>query len=310
MDRSNLLEKLTPYVEQPQQLSDTLINAAIRLLRGFMRLFIGRITFDVLVEIMRRIAVEEGCRRVAAENNGKVILSRVAMLTGVRMQQVKELMNEPFSCDESDLTLESRILNRWANDPSYRDPSTNEPIDLLVLGSGRTFQRLVTSVAGRGVTTQTALDRLLENGHVEIINNHWVRLLNPYWTIIKGTDCEMLDVGSFSIENQINTIIHNIEATSSDQRWVQRFSWSVALPQEKIQDLRTDLADALKNYHEDCKRIIRNHEDTSQPEFNTVLVGAGLYYWQRQPNESLNGLYIDIEHHPKIKLDLFNQKRD
>ena len=104
--------------------------------------------------------------------------------------------------------------------------------------------------------------------------------------------------------------IHNMEESSTDHRWVQRFSWSVALPQNKIQDLRTDLNEALKKYHEECKYIIRGHEDKSQQEFNTILVGAGVYYWQRQPNESLNGLYVEIEHHPKVKLDLFNRKRD
>lgn len=310
MNQTNLAEKIEPSVDQTKQLSDKLVNAAVRVLRGFMRLFIGRITFEVMVDILRRIAVEEGCRRVAAENNGKVILSRVAMLTGVRMQQVKELMNEPFSCEESDLTLESRLLNRWAKDPMYRDPGSDQAVDLLILGSGRTFQRLVTSVAGRGVTTQTALDSLLDQGHVEVIDNHWVRLVNPYWSVIGKNDCEMLDVGSFSIENHINTILHNVEAEQAEQRWLQRFSWSVALPEQHIAPLRLELSDALRRHHEECKQIIRKHEDHQQQDFNQVLVGAGMYYWERMPNESLNGLYIDIEHHPKIKLDLFNQQRE
>ncbi|GAB4189983.1 MAG: hypothetical protein Tsb002_17520 [Wenzhouxiangellaceae bacterium] len=270
-------------------------------------MFTGRIAFDVMVDIMRRLAVEEGCRRIAKENNGKVILSRVAMLTGVRMQQVKELMNQPFNCDECDLTLESRILTRWDNDPLYQDSKTGKPTDLLILGSGMTFQRLVTSVAGRGVTTQTALDRLLENNHVEIINDHWVRLLNPYWTLIKQNDFDMLDVGSFSIENQLNTIIHNLEEPNPEKRWTHRFSWSVSLPEENIEALTEELKVALRDYHESCKAIIRKHEAHDQQFFNKVLVGAGLYFWKKQPNENH---FSSDHHHPAVKLDLFNQHRE
>lgn len=288
-------------------LSDKLVNSAVRLLRGFMRLFIGRIAFDVMVDIMRRIAVEEGCRRIARENNGKVILSRVAMLTGVRMQQVKELMNQPLACDESDLTLESRILTRWANDPLYLNQATGQPVDLLILGSGQTFQRLITSVAGRGVTTQTALDRLLENGHVQIFNEHWVRLLNPYWSVIKKNDCEMLDVGTFSVENQINTLIHNVEETDPDKRWVQRFTWSVALPQEQIPKLEDELNHALREYHEQCKLIIRRYEDKTENNFNRTLVGAGLFFWQRHPDDN----YLEkVDLQSDKRLVLYHQHRD
>lgn len=260
-------------------LSEQLLTSATRVLRGFVRLFITRMTFDVMVDMLRRIMVEEGCRMVAKENGGKVILSRVALLTGIRTQAIKELRRQPLQCDESDLTLEARILAIWANDPKYRNPETDQPMELIIHGGGCTFQRLVSSVAGRGVTTQTVLERLLENNNIEIVNEHWVRLLTPQWRFVRRVESDMLDAGSFHAENVLSTLVHNM--TQPDHRWVERSVWSVSLPDEQVEHLREVLNQAMKSFYEETAMTIRKHEDKDRIDLNSTLVGMGLCYWER-----------------------------
>lgn len=278
------------------ELSTQLVTSATRILRGFVKLFMGRMTFDVMVDILRQVMVEEGSKRVAEENDGKVILSRVSLLTGIRTQSIKELQQETQYGQINDLTLEARILAAWANDTQYHDPRTNKPAELIIHGGGCTFQRLVSSVAGRGVTTQTVLERLEASGNVEVVNEHWVRLLNPNWIYIKTIESEMLDAGSFNAESQLSTILHNLNSTAD--RWVERSAWGVSVPRERIPELRKVMNQALKDFYKSGAVQINELEDPGMVSAGEVLSGFGVYYWERDSDKTkidAEPIYIDRE---------------
>lgn len=265
------------------QLSEQLMNSATRILRGFVRIFMGRMTFDVMVDLLRQVMVEEGSRRVAAENDGKVILSRVSLLTGIRTQAIKDIQRqEPAEAGSAsyDLTIEGRILAIWAKDTQYTDPKTGQPMELIIHGGGCTFQRLVSSVAGRGVTTQTVLERLEASGNVEVVNEHWVRLVNPLWMYIKNYESQMLEAGSFNAENHLATLCHNLDAP--DARWTERSVWSVSLPDELLPDLRCVLNQSLIDFYDSMASEIRKHEDQNMSKENETSAGIGVYYWERE----------------------------
>lgn len=186
--------------------SEIVVNSAINVLRVFVCLFMGRMSCDMMLGLLRRVLVEEACRKVAVENNGKVILSRVALLTGVRTQNINELADQPLQCTEADLVPEAMILSRWANDPRYRHPESDRPIDLLIYGTGLTFQRLVSAVAGRGVTTQTVLEKLERNGNISFLNEHWLRLENPRWRLLEPDEAHDIEAASQAIAAQFSSM--------------------------------------------------------------------------------------------------------
>lgn len=272
-----------PQLSSTQTDSDKIINALDRMLTGIVRLFIGRITFDVLLERLKYVMVKEGCRRVAKENGGKIVKSRVALLTGIRTDQIGRSLQDSTEQDLSisNLTLEARILNAWDKDSLYRDNNTGKTEDLHIYGNGRTFQRLVSIHAGRGVTAQTVLDSLIKAGNIEIINQHWVRLLDPNWYHLSSDEGNMLNEASFAVTNLLNTIDwnhHNLE--QADQKRLQRMVWSVSLPTKRIPTLRRRLNTVLKNCLDASRLEIRQQEDQEQSDYNQVLVGAGLYLWE------------------------------
>lgn len=295
------------------QLSEQLVNSATRILRGFARIFMGRMTFDVMVDILRQVMVEEGSRRVAAENDGKMILSRVSLLTGIRTQAIKEIQQQHDAPNGAayDLTIEGRILAIWANDKQYRDANTGQPMELIIHGGGCTFQRLVSSVAGRGVTTQTVLERLEASGNVKVVNEHWVRLVNPRWIYIQNYQSQMLEAGSFNAENHLTTLQHNLD--QPEDRWTERSVWSVSLPPEKIPELREVLNNALKDFYHASADLIREREDEQMPQVNETLAGVGMFYWQRNENYSqpdCDPLLEDKHYHTVLKPIICMEKGD
>ncbi|MCG8464948.1 MAG: DUF6502 family protein [Xanthomonadales bacterium] len=267
------------------QLSEQLTTAATRILRGFVKIFMGRMTFDVMVDLLRQVMVEEGSRRIAAENDGKVILSRVSLLTGIRTQAIKDIQRQQSESTSAphDLTIEGRILAIWSNDKQYLDPKTGQPMELIIHGGGCTFQRLVSSVAGRGVTTQTVLERLEASGNVEVVNEHWVRLVNPRWIYIQNFQSQMLEAGSFNAENHLTTLQHNLD--TPDERWTERSVWSVSAPAELVPELREVLNEALKDYYHKAAALIREREVENMSQVNETLSGVGFYYWQRDEQQ-------------------------
>lgn len=263
-------------------LSDQLLNSALRVLRGFARLFVGRMSVDVMIELLNRAVIEEGCRRVARDNQGKVVKSQVALLTGVKAERIKD-SNTTMNYDDANLTIEARILKAWASSPEYRDKKTGETQELLIFGGGHTFQRLVANMAGRGVTVQTVLNRLSENGNVKIVNEHWVMLVDPDWRFLLPVENDMLNIGSFAVENLLKTIDWNYHhLTELEQRRLERGGWSVTLPEEKIPALREELNKMLRECHFNCLRTIRKYEDPGLVGYNSTLVGFNMYYWERE----------------------------
>lgn len=267
-------------------LTEAVVHSAIRILRGFVRLFMGRMSFDVMHDLLRRIHVEEGCRRVAAENNGKVILSRVALLTGVRTQIVKDLATTDLQCTEEDLVPEAMILARWANEAHYRHPENDRPVDLLIYGTGLTFQRLVSAVAGRGVTTQTVLDRLVKNGNVSIFNEHWVRLENAHWSFIEQDEERYIEVASQSLAAHLATLRNNLEGLQSTQeKWFERRVGSVHIPVSQLADVRASIAAILSQQKETICHELRDRERKGAAEpVRHVTVG----YFYSEMEEAFN----------------------
>lgn len=147
------------------------------------RRFVGLVGVDIAMQLLRQAWLEEAATKVAHEH-GRVIYSRVALLAGGSTRCIPELQTKALFTQQTPLTSAARIIHVWANDAAYHEPQKGQPAVLLIHGCGVTFERLVTSAAGRGITPQTVLEVLMSAGLVRIENGHWVRLISTDWQAI------------------------------------------------------------------------------------------------------------------------------
>lgn len=267
--------------------TDWLIKSVYRMLRPVVRLLINRITCDALLDVVRRIYVDE-CSKILAqemgganERQGKVTLSSLALRTGMDSRMINKLMATQPSYAPEELSREAAILARWASDPLYVAPENNLPKDLIIYGHGPTFQGLVTRAAGRNVTVNTVLDRLLEGGNVEMIDEFHVRLTNRFFSLGSKNEKPLIEVGSKAVGRLVNTIQHNVShcALEPDEKWFQQARFSYSIPVEALPTYRRAVRDSLEKAMSEVEAVIDTF-DTAGSHGEVITAGVGAYYWE------------------------------
>lgn len=266
--------------------SEKTVLAATKILGCIIDLLIEFMSGPVLNDLFKQVLVDRWYCKLQKDNSGgKVTLSQLTFYTGLDSRQVKRLIERPIQCTETDISTEAMLLNRWARDPNLRDAATGLPRDLPIYGYSGTFQGLISAVVGRGVTPQTVLDRLTHNGNVEVVNDHWVRLISPDWRIIEDKQSDMLNSASFSIISLVHTIRHNLANYDNyEQRWLERYTYSVRLPGHKTALLNKLIQDLLNGQKCEVATLLREHESMDVND-NSRTIGVGYYYWEGIPNE-------------------------
>lgn len=267
--------------------TDWLIKSVYRMLRPIVRLLINRIACDALLDVVRRIYVDECTKILSVEQDktgekaSKVTLSALALRTGMDSRMINKLMATQPSYAPEEISREAAILARWVSDPMYVDETTGQPRDLLIYGHGPTFQGLVTRAAGRNVTVNTVLDRLLEGGNVEVINEFHVRLTNRLFSLGSKSERPLVEVGSKAVGRLVNTIHHNITscATDPDEKWFQQARFSYSIPVEVLPVYRVAIRTSLEKAMAEVEAVIDTF-DSTVCSGETVTAGVGAYYWE------------------------------
>lgn len=269
-----------------QQAADTgwLIKAVERMFRPMVRLLVGRMSCNVVVDLIKQLFVHEAKRKLQLEErNRRVTKSALALMTGLdtRMITALEVANHDYSF--TDLSPEAAVLEIWANDKTYLDLESGNPRILPIYGRGLSFQTLVTRTVGRNVTCPTVLDRLVESGNVEVVNDNFVALKEKYFSPIKESERTALDAGSFAVNRLASTIEHNMESQSaSNEKWLQQDRWSRKIPAENLPAFRRELRELLDRHIVETEQVMEPHEDPVSTETH-CQAGIGWYYWEQSP---------------------------
>ncbi|GAB4185096.1 MAG: hypothetical protein Tsb002_08560 [Wenzhouxiangellaceae bacterium] len=264
--------------------TDWLIKSVYRILRPIVRLLINRIACDALLDVVRRIYIDE-CTRLLegdSDKSGKVTMSALALRTGMDSRMINKLMSSCPTYPPEEISREAAVLARWASDPMYLDPDTGQPKDLLIYGHGPTFQGLVTRAAGRNVTVNTVLDRLVESGNVETLDEFHVRLIDRLFSLGSTAERPLYEVGSASINGFISTIEYNIlHASSPDDKWFQQRRYSHSIPRDKLPEFRQAMRETLERLACECESTVDEYDKPSaQANDDVVTAGFGAYYWE------------------------------
>jgi hypothetical protein len=267
--------------EQDQDIS-WLIEAMTRMVRPIVRFAVGRVSCAALVNLIREIYVEEAKTYLQTENpDRKVTRSALALLCGMDGRAIKAFEeNDDRAYAPSDVCSEAHILEMWNNDPVFLDDSGG-PAELLIHGPQGTFQRLVSRAAGRAVTPQTALDRLLESGNVELTDNETrVRLIDPFYKPVKDSEKTAIEAGSLAINRLGRSVVHNTSRVQAGQpSWLQQDRWSFRIPRDRLEIIRAEVRSILERHIVEMEQYLES-EEKDPSEATESSVGIGWYYWE------------------------------
>lgn len=268
-----------------------LVEAMTRMIRPIVRFAIGRVSCAALVNVVREIYVEEARQYLKQQNpDRKVTRSALALLCGMDGRAIKTFEDLPErSYAASDVCSEASILEMWNVDEAFTDPSSGDPAELLIHGPHGTFQRLVSRAAGRAVTPQTALERLLDSGNVELSDDETrVRLIDPFYMPVKDSERTAIEASSLAINRLGKSLIHNLDRLSSnDAPWLQQDRWSVRIPVSRLEAIRAGIRKLLQRHILEVEACMET-EEKKPAESTECAVGVGWYYWE-SPTEPAQG---------------------
>lgn len=269
-----------------QRAQDTgwLITSVERMLRPMVRLLVGRMSCNVVVDLIKQIYVQEAKRRLLTEDpERRVTKSALALMTGLDTRMITALEGATHEYSFTDLSPESAVLEIWANDKTYLELETGEPRILPIYGRGLSFQTLVTRTIGRNVTCPTVLDRLVESGNVEVVDDNFVALKERYFAPIKESERTALDAGSFAVNRLASTIEHNMASQSAgSDKWLQQDRWSRKIPLDRLPAFRRELRVLLDRHIVETEQVMEPHEEPVSNESH-YQAGVGWYYWEQSP---------------------------
>jgi hypothetical protein len=261
-----------------------LVDAISRMVRPIVRFSIGRISCSALVDLVRLTYVQEARNHLQEENpDKKVTRSALALLCGMDGRAIKTFEdNANREYVASDVCSEATILGVWKNDDTFRDPDTGEPAALLIHGPHGTFQRLVTRAAGRAVTVQTALEKLVDSGNVSLSEDGTrVTLIDPVYQPVKHSERAAIEASSLALSRLGATLKHNIDRFDKNQSpWLQQDRWCTRIPTERLDVIRAEMRAVLNRHILEIEEYLDNEEKpASEPEDS--MVGVGWYYWEK-----------------------------
>lgn len=266
-----------------------LVDAIMRMIRPIVRFAVGRVSCNALVNLIREAYVMEAREHLRAQHpDRRVTRSALALLCGMDGRAIKFFEeNEDREYVPSDVCSEAAILEMWNQDEAFVDPEAGEPAELLIHGPHGTFQRLVSRAAGRAVTPQTALDRLLESGNVELCDEDTrVRLIDPFYKPVKDSEKTAIEAGSLAVNRLGRAVVHNTSRSQGEHPpWLQQDRWSRRIPAERLDLIREEIRQTLHRHISEVEHQLEAEErkPSEQDEFS---VGIGWYYWEDAPGDS------------------------
>ena len=181
---------------------------------------------------------------------------------------------------------EAAILERWSKDTELRSKHTGKPMDLPIFGKDGSFQSLVNRHAGRGISPQTALDRLQATGNVQVINKHFLRMVDPIWRFIEDNEDECLDYGTQSLASLADCIENNlIHRHEPDKKFTERRICSFRIEDNLANKRR--ISQLLLAQKEEMIQLMKSLEKDNEHEPETII-GTGYYFWSTKGCQTSN----------------------
>ena len=256
--------------------------AILRVLRPLIRLLLRHgVPFGTFADLAKRVYVE-----VAIDEFGipgrKQTHSRVSVLPGLSRKEVLRVtrLERPDDAETADrYHRAARVISGWLRDGRYGD-GTGNPAALPVEGEGADFSGLVKEYSG-DVPHRAILDELLRVGAADRTEDGKVRLLARAYIPVAG-DEEKLEILGADVSFLIGTIDHNLRAEPG-KTFFQRKTMYDNLPDEAVEELRSDLAARAERFLEQADRRLSECDRDVHPETPGTgrrRAGIGIFWFE------------------------------
>jgi len=266
--------------QKSPSISGSPVSDALRLvLRRIVRLLVGSVSFPALLEILKKIYVEEAERKLAREGT-RPTKSALALLTGLDTRVVSNVLNSDLdsSLDPTSFSAESALLDMWANDTFFKEDD-GKPAILPLEGRGRTFQGLVLKAVGRNVTVKTVIDKLIASENIHLIKGatESVEMVSQYYSPLSSDRAKMTDIALYESSRVLSAVIHNM-TTESDLRVPQQGRWTYRLSPNNYVEFRKEARRLLEKQIKEGEALLESFEEEKKGP-GQLTVGFGWYQW-------------------------------
>ena len=266
--------------QKSPSVSGSPVSDALRLvLRRIVRLLVGSVSFPALLEILKKIYVEEAERKLAREGT-RPTKSALALLTGLDTRVVSNVLNSDIdsSLDPTSFSAESALLDMWANDTFFKDDD-GKPAILPLEGRGRTFQGLVLKAVGRNVTVKTVIDKLIASENIRLIKGatESVEMVSQDYSPLSSDRAKMTDIALDESSRVLSAVIHNM-TTESDLRVPQQGRWTYRLSPNNYVEFRKEARRLLEKQIKEGEALLESFEEEKKGP-GQLTVGFGWYQW-------------------------------
>jgi hypothetical protein len=264
-----------------------------RLLGPLIRILIRNgVSFDEFSAAAREIYIDVASSnfRVAGK---KASLSRVAILAGIPIEQVREIKaaQESIPSDgiDSNLNRIATILSAWHTDSAFTGPY-GVPLEIrLQEKDGIGFETLVRRHVG-DIPSEPLLKELINVGAVTETEKGWFRVLTRFY-IPKGTAPAGMDHLSRSVEDFVITLDHNALENDPKKRFFERQTYTAdGIHPEDIPRFKDFATSRAKLLLEELDNWLSQLEKPSNQEEKEIITGLGIYHYihMKDTSDKLN----------------------
>jgi hypothetical protein len=264
-----------------------LTRAVDTVFRKLIRFLVGRISLVRLQEMIRYIYVEEAEKTLRAETPGKnVPMTRLALITGLDTRTLVEIRKRLETDNNqyqqqflSELTPESAIVEAWVS--RNGGPGQGKASVLDYGGEQSGFEQLVkATISGRGITTQSIIERLVATRSVvrDRKNRTLKLVVDEFSPYLSDDEPNIVNAALSAISNLVSTIEHNMRP-NPDEKFFQRQSWTFRLDPVDRDSFRQAMRKLLEEYKTGAEAGIKPWERDTYGG-NLMTAGVGFYYFE------------------------------
>ena len=261
-----------------------LSKALVKLLRPLVRILLREgVPYGVLADLLKSLYVDVAMKEFGITGR-KPSFSRVSIITGLprreasRVKRLPETVtNEPVS---ERYNRAARVIAGWISDRHYSDAKGN-PKDLLMTGSGFTFETLVAKYSG-DVPVRAIFDELERVGAIKKMKNSSLRLLTRAYLPQTGNDDKIAILGD-DVAALIATIHHNLLHSQSTETLLQRKVYYDNVPIEALSVIREKAKEKGQTLLEYFNRWLARYDRDTHPSVKGTgrkKCGIGIYYFE------------------------------
>ena len=264
--------------------SHALSSATSRLLYPLVRMFLrngkgARSLYDLIKQVYVDLAKEE-----FGIGGKKATVSRIAILTGLTRKEVKALLAQPWTGDDSTEEEYNRaawVIAGWLKDPRFGD-GRGHPAPLPMEGKRGSFAALVKVYSG-DIPVRAMLDELLHVGAVQLMKDGRVCLRSRGY-IPQKSAAEKLSILGTDTADLIATIDHNVYVNPGNPRFQRKVMYD-NVPVEAAQEFQAIVAARGQELLEALDRWLSHRDRDVNPSSKgtgRVRLGVGLYHFEER----------------------------